>query len=341
MKSIVCFVILIAVLGCTGNDSKESENPIAIDYAFSVKPIEGDDFIADYRVANEEVLRAIPQAYIDLARNNLRVAYQHTSHGTHVSYGLYGLQDYKDGDEKLFGITRYGKQPDKLDVNDYVIQKYAEEGTDASDLSREETAFIQATRNYLDDPLNAEINVVMWAWCSIRHHDLEGVYLPGMQTLIDEYGSGGSKIGNGDGQRRVPVCFVFMTGHARKNLNLGDGYPEQQAAIVNAYCQKNKLLCLDYYSIDTHCMNDIYWDDASDDGYSEKYANANGGSGNYYHDWQNSHVLGTHYYENKIEPKGEVVFGNHTTQHVISNRKAYAMWWILARISGWDGKSIE
>ena len=52
-------------------------------------------YIADYAVAKEEVLRKIPAEFIHKARRELVVAYQHTSHGTHVSRGIYGLPDYK------------------------------------------------------------------------------------------------------------------------------------------------------------------------------------------------------------------------------------------------------
>jgi len=102
-----------------------------------------------------------------MARNSLHIAYQHTSHGTHVFRGLSGLQDYKAGDESLFGVTNNSPTPDKLDFRDYSIAGYAEPGIDAADLSRNETAFIQATRNFLDDTDNSEINVIMWSWCNI------------------------------------------------------------------------------------------------------------------------------------------------------------------------------
>ena len=294
--------------------------------------ITGTQFIADYSVAKESVLRSIPQEYIITARTTLYIAYQHTSHGTHVSRGMFGLQDYKDGDQSLFGITNNSPTTDKLDFRDYALSSYAESGTDASDLSRNETAFIQATRNYLDDPVNAEINVVMWSWCNIAGHNVSDNYLPGMETLISEYGVNGTKIGTGSGQRETPVIFIFMTGHANANNNVGDGKPKNQAELITEYCDTNKQFCLDYYSIDTHDMDDNYWKDTGDDGNSTLYG------GNFYKDWQNSHTLGVDWFENKQTPGGSVGYGAHNSQHITANRKVYAMWWILARIAGWNGE---
>jgi hypothetical protein len=287
--------------------------------------------IANDTIAFETVLRSIPDEYINAVRNNLHIAYQHTSHGTHVSYGMFGLPGYKAGDETRFAITNNDPQPGKLDFRDYALESYAESGTDAADLSRDETAFIQATRNYLDDADNSEINVVMWSWCDISGHDVEGNYIPGMQTLINEYGEGGSKIGSGKGQRANPVTFVFMTGHANRDNNAGAGKPKNQAELIIDYCRENKFYCLDYYGIDTHDMDGNYWEDAGDDGNSST-------GGNFYADWQNSHSSGSGYFGNRSSPGGAVTFGAHNTQHITANRKAYAMWYILARIAGWDGE---
>jgi hypothetical protein len=285
--------------------------------------------IADHTVAFEEELRSIPDEYIDAARENLHIAYQHTSHGTHVSYGMFGLPDYKEGDDAKYAISNNNPQPGKLDFRDYAMASYAEPGVDAADLSRNEIAFIQATRNYLDDPDNAEINVVMWSWCNIAGHDVEGNYIPGMQTLINEYGPGGSKIGSGAGQREIPVTFIFMTGHANKDDNVGEGKPGNQAQIILDYCRENKFYCLDYYGIDTHDMDGNYWEDAGDDGNSSE-------GGNFYAEWQNSHSVGTGYFENRSSPGGSVTCGAHNSQHITANRKAYAMWYILACIAGLD-----
>jgi len=287
--------------------------------------------IADYSIAKESVLRSIPKEYIDKARTTLHIAYQHTSHGTHVSRGLFGLPDYKNGDDALFGITNNAPEAGKLDFHDYAISSYAAPGESASDLSANETGFIQATRNFLDDEANDDINVIMWSWCNIAGHDVATNYLPGMDALISEYGKGGSKIGNGAGKRQYPVTFIFMTGHANTGSNTGDGNPKNQAELIIDHCLKNAYYCLDYYSIDTYDMGDNYWDDTGDNGNSNLYG------GNFYIDWQNAHALGTDWYENKSSPGGSVEFGAHNSQHITANRKAYAMWWIMARIAGWNG----
>jgi uncharacterized protein YjdB len=293
-------------------------------------PLVAQNHVAGHQVAKEVVLRNIPEEYIHKARTELVIAYQHTSHGTHVSRGVFGLQDYKTGDTLLFGVSETANDT-TLEFRDYALEDYAPPGVTAIDLSVDETAFIQTTRNYLDAPENATVNVVMWSWCNIAGHDPVNNYLPGMDSLISEYGEGGTKIGTGPGQREIPVHFIYMTGHANKNANTGPLNPKEQAQLITDSCEFKQQFCLDYYSIDTHDMEDTYYEDAGDDGDSDSYG------GNFYHDWQDAHVLGEHYYENKRTPGGDVVFGEHNTQHITANRKAYAFWWILARIAGWDG----
>jgi hypothetical protein len=298
-------VFLGSLMLCFGLISCEKSNPSDDD----PKPvIINGSTIASFEVATQEVLRSIPVAYINAARNNLHVAYQHTSHGTHVAYGMFGLQDFKEGDDVLFGITNNNPQPGKLDFRDCVLADYSEPGIDASDLSRDETAFIQASRNYLDDPDNAEINVIMWSWCSISGHDVTGNYLPGMQTLIDEYGEGGTKIGTGAGKRENAVTFVFMTGHAEQNNNVGSGLPMNQADTIIGFCNAHDYLCLDYYGIDTHDMNGNYWEDTGDNGNSDGYGE------NFLTDFQAANDESQGYYYNKNNPGGDVTFGDHNTQ---------------------------
>lgn len=328
-KKILPIALVFLALGIVCQCEKDDSSPKPINVNLDGSIVAGS-YIAGHSVATESVLRSIPRQYIDSARNLLHIAYQRTSHGTHVTYGLFGLKDFKTGDSELFGITNCNPTSNKLDFNDYAIARYAESGIDASDLSRNETAFIQATRNFLNDPDNAQINVIMWSWCSINGHNVSDNYLTGMQTLIDEYGKNGSKIGTGVGKRIRPVYFIFMTGHA-EGKNIGNGLQKNQADLIIDFCNKNHQLCLDYYSIDTHDMSGTYWDDTDDNGASTKYG------GNFYIDWQGSSTQGQHWYPNK-STNGTITFGEHNNQHITANRKAYAMWWILARIVGWSGE---
>ena len=308
------------------------------------------DLIADHRVADQATLRAIPTRHIDAARRTFHVAYMHTSHGTHVTYGVYGLPGFRPGDDALFAVTANAAVPvpDKLDFQDY---PWTYTPSDLSQADADWGAWLGTVRSYLDDPANARINVMVWSWCNIADHDV-GAYLRSMQTAIDEYGVGGSKIGSGAGRTRTtPVTFVFMTGHANRGANVGAGCPRGQAQAIVEYCTAHGYPCLDYYGIDTHAMDGTYYEDAGDDGDSEVFRSRIGcttvhrepGSGangpliacSYFQHWQDEHARGADWYENRTLPGGEVAFGAHTCQHITANRKAYAFWYLLARLAGW------
>ena len=109
------------------------------------------------------------------------------------------------------------------------------------------------TRNYLDKKEHAEINVVIWSWCNIYGHDID-IYLNEMEKLISEYGPDGTKITSG--KRKVPVTFVFMTGHTTatpksilmKTVDLR-GQQKKSASIVSV----TKGYCM-IFSISNHII---------------------------------------------------------------------------------------
>lgn len=281
--------------------------------------------IAGYSVAQDSVLRTIPEFTLSKIRSDFEIAYFHTSHGTHVSYGAFGLPGFKNGDENKFGISK-SKESNKLYFRDNPG------GFSVSDLSNADNdwnKWITEARTWLELPENSGVTVFMWSWCNIAGHNAT-TYCNSMQTLINEYGIGGTKVGLGRA-RENPVNFVFMTGHANTNSNTGAGNPKEQASIIRGFCQDKGYYCIDYYSIDTHDMNAVYYEDTGDNGNSVAYG------GNFYLDWQNSHIEGIDWYQNRNSPDGSVTYGQHNTQHITANRKAFAFWWVMAKISGWEG----
>lgn len=317
-----CMIVsLMAGMGCGSSDASSpaaSSSSAAPTSSSSVSSAGG--YIADHMIAKDSVLRSIPIAYIDLARKNSRIAYQHTSHGTHVSKGLFGLPGFKSGDSALFGITNNAltRDADKLDFHDNAIVNPSDLSTADSDWD----AWLTANRTYLD--AHPEINILLWSWCDISNHNV-AKYLSSATTIIGEYGAGGSK------GRTNPVTFIFMTGHANLANNTGSGKPKAQAKLITDYCTANGYFCIDYYAIDTHDMADIYYEAAGDNG--------NYSGGNYYESWQTLHALGVDWYYNLSSPGGSIEYGDHNTQHITANRKAFAAWWVFARIAGWDGIS--
>jgi len=313
-KHSVLFIILITALGLicfscgsSGDDSVTGST------------------IAGYTVATDSVLRTIPSSILNTIRSDFEVAYFHTSHGTHVSYGVYGLPGFKAGDDVKFAVST-SKEDGKLYFRDNPG------GFSTPDLSQTDPnwdAWVDESRSWLEEPANAGVTVFMWSWCDIYNHDVSA-YCAAMRTLINEYGPGGTRIGSGRA-RENPVNFVFMTGHANGGSNVGDGCPKNQADIINTFCRTNGYYCIDYYSIDTHAMNGTYYEDTNDDSDSAEYG------GNFYGDWQDDHALGTDWYENRSSPEGSVVYGQHNTQHITANRKAFAFWWVMAKLAGWDG----
>jgi len=283
--------------------------------------------IAGYSVALESVLRSIPASYIEEARDEFEVAYAHTSHGTHVSYGVFGLPGFQSGDDALFAVSASDEEH-ALYFRDGAFNSVDWPDLSQTDISHAWPQWVDQNRAWLEDPANADVDIWMWSWCSINGHDV-AAYLDSMQTLINEYGEGGTKVGEGRA-RAEPVTFIFMTGHAEGD-NVGEGAPKNQADLIVDYCRDRGYWCIDYYSIDTHAMDGHYYEDTDDNGASETYG------GNFYADWQNSHVLGVDWYYNRSSPGGDVEYGNHNDQHITANRKAFAFWWVLARIAGWQG----
>ena len=156
----------------------------------------------------------IPNYWVERAKVDLHIAYQHTSHGSQLVTGMTALENFPafnmkyewsdNGSSGLdfddYGIP--GAKPD-LSQGDYIVS------------GESVTPWVIATRNLLNNPVNSHVNVIMWSWCSINNHNILR-YLENMEILVSEYGPGGSGLSDPN----KPVAIVFMTGHAE-----GQGTP--------------------------------------------------------------------------------------------------------------------
>jgi len=300
-KSLLFLPILVIICMC----AKEED------------PSEGgnDHLTVNGMIVNHECrdLSAIPDAWITKAKEDLHIAYGHTSHGSQITKGMTGLVEFK-GDRYKWNN---GGSGGALDLHDYAMP---------GDLGNpDRTSWENATRTYL--AANRDVNVVMWSWCGQLSSSTEeqvNQYLTLMSGLEEDF---------------PDVAFVYMTGHLDGTGLTGKLHLRNEQ--IRDYCVKNKKILYDFADIESYDPDGKYYGDkkANDgcnydydgDGNTESSGNPalpSGGDRNWAIDWQNSHSLNIDWYNTSA---------SHT-QPLNGNLKAYAAWHMFARLAGWDGK---
>jgi len=259
--------------------------------AFGSVPLHAAPIIIDH--TRTDITKISKQAILN-AKSKLHIAYGHTSHGSQITDGMTGLIEFANRRGKGLNLPKdifawnNGGADGALDLRDGFA------GGDLGNPNR--TAWAERTREYLNNPTNRMVNVVMWSWCGQVDGSPADIntYLGLMNRLEADY---------------PKVKFVYMTGHL--NGTGLSGNVHQRNEQIRLFCRKNGKILFDFADIETYnpdgvCFADKNPTDGCDYGRSKNWAEQ----------WQNSHKKGVDWYE----------CGAAHTQPLNANMKAYAAW---------------
>lgn len=256
-----------------------------------------DELIIDHHSVS---LSSVPSEWVATAKKNLHIAYSHTSHGSQLIDGMSGLVSFKGS---VYSWNN-GGSGGALDIHDYAM---------SGDLGApDRTTWATLTRTYLAS--NPDVNVIIWSWCGEVSTATEAdinTYLNLMTALENDF---------------PDVMFVYMTGHLdgtglTGNLNLRN---EQ----IRNYCKTNHKILYDFADIESYNPDGVFFADKKANDACD-YDKDNNGSldSNWATEWQKAHTQGTDWYS----------CSSAHSQPLNANQKAYAAWWLWARLAGWNG----
>jgi len=270
---------------------KSATKPSEATLASSTGPIIIDHTCTD--------LSKIPDYWLEQAKDQLRLSYGHTSHG---SQPVTGMQVLENGSLNVGGLYDFNTNgaviSDTLSLDDY---------TPSGDLGHNgDTSWADRTRTYLDGT-GSDRNVVVWSWCGgVSDNSEAGIntYLSAMNQLEQDYPN---------------VAFVYMTGHLDGSGEAGNLNVRNEQ--IRDYCIANNKILFDFADIESYDPDGNYYlDQGADD-------NCDYDSGNWANEWCAAH---------SGDPLCDSCSCNHS-RPLNCNLKARAFWWMMARLAGWSG----
>jgi len=310
MKKIIITTFMIAMLALGGQPVFTAASSPAVNAPATVSA-RTEPLIIDH---NSVDVTAIPQAWIEEAKNSLDVYYGHTSHGSQLTTGMAGL----------VGFANNGGLGLSLPENIFAGLPMQETSPDAGywPTWRDNTVSYLGTPDLITGrgTNHPDTNVVIWSWCGqvsdISEDNLNNHYLLPMNQLEITYPG---------------IMFVYMTGHA-------DGSGDDPATSnlharnqqIRQYAIDNNKVLYDFYDIELYDPDGIYygdkatldtlWYDSDGNGSRDK---------NWGQDWQAAHTQNMDWYD---------VSCAHS-ESINCNQKAYAAWWLWASLAGWNASA--
>ena len=271
-------------------------------------PVFAAPIIIDHRHTD---ITQLSSGQLARAKAVLHIAYGHTSHGSQLTDGMSGLVGFANGGglglsyPNNFFAWNNGGTGGALDLHDYAM------GGDVGYYPD----WVNNTVAYLNNPANADVNVIIWSWCGqmddkYQSGTLSNEYLLPMTSLETSY---------------PDVVFVYMTGHAPDGGSMSASLDNRTKAACQAikdYCIANNKVLFDFNDIEHYNPDGTYFKFVTD---SCDYYATNSGSpaGNWATEWQNTHAEGVDWYD----------CSSAHSQALNANRKAYAAWALWCAIA--------
>ena len=271
---------------------------------------------------NDTDITGLTEEQIQNAKDNLHIAYGHTSHGSQVTRGMAGLVDFANGGGLGLNLPtdifdwNNGGTGGALDLHDYAM---------SGDVGYY-PQWVNNTRNYLgavDSQTgrglnNSDVNVIMWSWCgqasSRTEQSMIDTYLTPMTALEEEY---------------FGVTFVYMTGHldgtgASGNLN-------QRNDQIRDYVIAHDKVLYDFADIESYDPDGaVNYMGLSANDNADYDSDGNGSrDANWALEWQAAHTEGEDWYN---------VSAAHS-QALVGNLKAYAAWNLFVELGNQEAPS--
>ena len=262
----------------------------------------GAPILVDHRHTDVAALTA---AQINRAKANLHIAYGHTSHGSQLADGMTGLVDFANNGGLGLALPtdifawNDGGSGGALDLHDYAMPDDVGYYPD----------WVNHTRAYLDDPANANVNVVIWSWCG----QMDDKYAAG--TLNSEYLQPMAAL-----EQSYPnVTFVYMTGH----VDIWDDANNKAACqVIRAWCATGNRVLYDFNDIEHTNPDGTYFEFVGDD--CAVFDGAGGSQiGNWAVAWQTSHVQNVDWYD----------CNSAHSEPLNANLKAFAAWALWCQLA--------